>query len=117
MKGRKEAHVRRIKPTKQTGRTLLAFGCVHFPYQSAPAVEVLCRVAEYLRPDLTLCLGDLLDCSQFSQHPPTFHMPESKYEDDLIDANALLDRLQAASGRVVMIAGLPTRPKGAGPTQ
>jgi len=27
--------------------------------------------ADHLRPDLVVCLGDLLDCSQFSRHPPT----------------------------------------------
>src|SRR5512135_1425274 len=86
-------------------KTMLAFGDVHVPHQNPKALEVFCRVAEHLRPDLIVCLGDLLDCGQFSSHPPTYGVPESDYHDDLVCANALLDRLQAASDRLVMVEG------------
>jgi predicted phosphodiesterase len=86
-------------------KTILAFGDVHVPHQHAGAVEVLCRAAERLRPDLIVCLGDLLDCGQFSVHPPTFGMPQTEYVDDLAAANALLDRLQAVCDRLVIIEG------------
>ena len=60
---------------------------------------------EQFKPDLSVCLGDLLDCGQFSSHPPTHGVPETNYQDDLAEANALLDRVQTASGRLVMVEG------------
>jgi len=86
-------------------KTVLAFGDVHIPYQQPGAVEVFCRVAERLRPDLVVCLGDLLDCSQFSRHPPTYGLLETEYAADLDTAIALLDRLQATCDRLVIIEG------------
>ena len=86
-------------------KTLLAFGDVHIPHQQSAAVEILCHVAERLRPDTIVCLGDLLDCGQFSVHPPTYGMPETEYVDDLAMANRLLDRLQAACKRLVILEG------------
>jgi predicted phosphodiesterase len=62
-------------------------------------------VAERLRPDIVVCLGDLLDCGQFSVHPPTYGMPETEYVDDLAMANTLLDRLRATCKRLVIIEG------------
>lgn len=85
--------------------TMLAFGDVHIPHQNGKAVQILCRVAEQLRPDLILCLGDLLDCGQFSVHPPTYGMKETDYVEDLLAANALLDRLQKTCKRLVMVEG------------
>lgn len=93
------------RPVQQHGRCVVAFSDLHIPYQSEQAVEVLSLVVEYLKPDLALCLGDILDCSQFSTHPPTYGMPESNYEEDLEQANRFLDRLQAACGRLVMVEG------------
>lgn len=86
-------------------KVMLAFGDVHIPHQNARAVEVLCRAAERIRPDLIICLGDLLDCGQFSVHPPTFGVPESDYNEDLKKANALLDRIQQCCDRLVMVEG------------
>lgn len=90
---------------KAHSKTMLAFGDVHIPHQNPRAVEVFCRAAERLRPDLIICLGDLLDCGQFSVHPPTFGVPETEYVDDLRAANALLCRLQRVCGRLVMVEG------------
>jgi predicted phosphodiesterase len=90
---------------KPHSTTMLAFGDVHIPHQNPRAVEVFCRAAERLRPDLIVCLGDLLDCGQFSTHPPTFGVPETEYVDDLRAANTLLDRLQKVCGRLVMVEG------------
>ena len=91
--------------TKAKSKTMLAFGDVHIPHANERAVEVFCRVAERLRPDLIVCLGDLLDCGQFSWHPPTHGVPETDYVDDLNSANKLLDRLQKVCGRLVVIEG------------
>ncbi|MBN2583209.1 MAG: metallophosphoesterase [Planctomycetes bacterium] len=90
---------------KAHSKTMLAFGDVHVPHHNQRAVEVFCLAAERLKPDLIVCLGDLLDCGQFSAHPPTHEMPETDYHDDLDAANALLDRLAAACGRLVMVEG------------
>ena len=90
---------------KAHAKTVLAFGDVHVPYHHAGAVEVLCRAAERLRPDLVVCLGAVLDCGQFSQHPPTHGLLETEYAADLATANALLDRLAATCKRLVIIEG------------
>ncbi|MEZ6193270.1 MAG: metallophosphoesterase [Phycisphaerales bacterium] len=84
---------------------MLAFGDVHIPHQNPQAVEVFCRAAERIKPDLIVCLGDLLDCGQFSSHPPTYGVPETDYQDDLKTANKLLDRVQACCDRLVMVEG------------
>lgn len=90
---------------KKGSKTFVAFGDVHVPHQNDEAVEIVRRVTERLQPDLVVCLGDLLDCGQFSSHPPTHGMPDSDYLGDLRKANALLDRLQASCGRLVMVEG------------
>jgi len=90
---------------KPKARTLLAFGDAHIPHHCPKAVEVFCRVAERLRPDLIVCLGDLLDCGQFSTHPPTHGVPETDYRADLALANKLLDRIQGCCQRLVMVEG------------
>ncbi len=87
---------------KRRSKTLLAFGDVHVPHHHPVALEVLCRAAERIRPDVIVCLGDLLDCGQFSAHPPTWGMPQTEYLDDLTTACALLDRLQATCRRLVL---------------
>jgi len=90
---------------KAHSKTFLAFGDVHIPYHNGPALEVFCQAAERTRPDLIVCLGDLLDCGQFSAHPVTYGMEETDYVEDLRVANELLDRLQATCGRLVVVEG------------
>jgi len=90
---------------KAGSKTIMAFSDVHIPHQNVRALEVFCLAAERLRPDIIVCLGDLLDCGQFSVHLPTHGMPESDYEDDLRQANELLDRLQKCCSRLVMVEG------------
>lgn len=90
---------------RHKSKTLLAFGDVHIPHHDPITLEVMCRAAERIRPDVLVCLGDLLDCGQFSHHPPTWGVTQTEYLDDMRAACALLDRLQAASGRLVMIEG------------
>ena len=90
---------------KANSKTILAFGDVHIPHQNPAALEVFCKVAEYLKPEMIICLGDLLDCGQFSTHPPTYGMAETDYEADLQTTNNLLDRLQKVCGRLVVVEG------------
>jgi len=90
---------------KHRSKKLLAFGDVHIPAHSPRAVEVFCRAAEKIRPDIIVCLGDLLDCSQFSTHPPTWGVRTTDYEDDVATAKALLARLRATTQRLVILEG------------
>lgn len=92
---------------QQSGQVMLAFGDVHVPHQHPAAVEVFCRAAEHLKPDLIVCLGDLVDCHQFSSFTPTWRdgEPESQYEGDLAATNGLLTRLQTTCKRLVMVEG------------
>ena len=91
--------------TAHHSKTMLAFSDVHYPHAHSTAVEIFCRTAERLRPALIVCLGDLLDCGQFSSHPPTYGVAESDYAEDLAQANRLLDRLQKCCDRLVMVEG------------
>lgn len=95
----------RTTRVKTKSRIMLAFGDVHIPHQNPRALEVFCRAAEQIRPDLIVCLGDLLDCGQFSTHPPTYGVPDSDYQADLSTAKALLDRVQACCDKLVMVEG------------
>lgn len=86
-------------------KTFIAFGDIHLPYQDPTALEVAMRAIEYIKPDCAVCMGDLLDCYQFSAHPPTRGVVETEYSDDLAQGNQLFDRVQASSGRLVMVEG------------
>jgi len=86
-------------------RKLMAFGDIHYPQQNQLAVDITLAAMEYVKPDVVVILGDTLDCGQFSAHPPTWGALETKYEHDLAQANAMLDRVQASCGRLVVIEG------------
>jgi len=87
-------------------KKLICFGDVHYPHVQPVALEILKKAVARIRPDITVCLGDLLDCGQFSQHPPTFGVPETDYEADLAQANGLIDFLQKhTQERTVLIEG------------
>ena len=93
------------KPIQQHGRLVVAFGDLHIPYHNEAAVEVLKAVVRYLKPDLAVCLGDVMDCSQFSTHPPTLGMPETNYEQDTLIANKFFDDIQRWCTRLVAVEG------------
>ena len=86
-------------------KTVLIFGDLHIPYQNEAALSLVQKVVARFKPDLSVCLGDVLDCGQFSTHPPTKGMPETDYVDDLTRANKFLDGIQAHSGYLAMIEG------------
>jgi Predicted phosphohydrolases len=85
-------------------RKLLAFGDVHFPQQDDKALEVFKRVVQDTKPDLVVCLGDVLDCKAFSTHAPDGES-DTPYHQELAQANALFDFIQKYSGKLVMIEG------------
>ena len=87
-------------------RVLLAFGDVHVPHQNNLALEVMKKAASLLKPHVSISLGDLLDCGQFSVHPPTFGAPETDYEADLAHAGQLIDFIQRhTQERTILIEG------------
>ena len=90
---------------KQRAKIVLAFGDAHFPNQSDSALAAVRRVAALLRPDLIVTLGDMLDCSAFSTHPPTPGEAPGDYGHDLQRCNALVDDLQKHAGHVVYLCG------------
>lgn len=80
----------------------------HFPHQDAKALEVAISTIELLRPDKVVLLGDFIDASSFSNHPPK-SLAEPRAADfkdtELDPANKVLDRIQAASGELIYIEG------------
>jgi predicted phosphodiesterase len=86
-------------------RTIMTFGDIHYPYHDEGAVAVFLKALKHIKPDLVVGLGDLLDCGQFSTHPPTYGVPESDYEDDLRLANDFLDKVQRYTKRLVLLEG------------
>lgn len=85
-------------------RKLLVFGDVHFPQQNDKALEVFKKVVQDTKPDITVCLGDLLDCKAFSTHAPDVE-GDTPYQQELVQANELLDFIQQHSGKLVMLEG------------
>ena len=85
-------------------RRFIAFGDVHFPQQDDAALEVLKKVVRDMKPDLVLCLGDLLDCKAFSTHSPDI-TGDTPYQSELEQAGRLFDELQKSCGRLVMLEG------------
>jgi len=87
-------------------KKIIAFCDNHIPNHNAVATEILKKTIAKIKPDITVCLGDLLDCGQFSAHAPTYGTVETNYEDDLADANALIDFVQKyTKERTVLIEG------------
>jgi len=86
-------------------RKFIALADPHIPYHDEAAMEIASRVVEHVKPELVVVLGDVLDCTQFSTHPPVWGLDETDFEDDTETANKWLDRLQKACGRLVMLEG------------
>lgn len=87
-------------------KTFIAFGDLHIPHEHPESLSILKKVIAKMKPDIAISLGDLLDCGQFSYHPPTFGVPETDYEDDLISANSFIDFVQKyTNGRTILIEG------------
>lgn len=85
-------------------RKLLVFGDVHFPQQDDKALEVLRKVVQDTKPDLVVCLGDVLDCKAFSTHSPDIE-GDTPYHHELEQANRLFDFIQKYSKKLVMLEG------------
>jgi predicted phosphodiesterase len=86
-------------------KTFIAFGDVHIPYQDRRALGVIERAIEHIKPDLLVCLGDLLDCSSFSRFNPLPDERKTDYEADLAAANLFLSRVAQHTKKLVFIEG------------
>lgn len=61
------------KPTRSKGTSdysVLVWGDVHFPFHSPSALSILRQIAVDLSPDRLVCLGDVFDFFEFSDHRP-----------------------------------------------
>jgi predicted phosphodiesterase len=54
---------------KHDASRILAFSCLHFPYQHKNALTFLKHVKQDHKPTLVVCLGDMTDLHQLSTHP------------------------------------------------
>lgn len=77
---------------------------MHFPNHDPQAVEVFGKALKALRPSVSICLGDLVDCAAFSTHAPD-PSGDVPYDREISLANAFLDDVQKASGKTVYLEG------------
>lgn len=85
-------------------RKFLAFGDTHFPQQDDSALETFKKVVQDSKPDLVVCLGDVLDCKAFSTHAQDIE-GDTPYKHELDQANALFDFIQKYTPKLVMLEG------------
>lgn len=71
------------RPARPTGRAIgsaystLVWGDVHFPFEDQAALGVLRQVARDLRPERLVCLGDVMDFWELSDHrSPSTERPD-----------------------------------------
>lgn len=86
-------------------RQVLFFGDVHIPYHSEVAVDLLVKVVTAIKPTIIVCLGDLLDCAQFSTHPPSWAIQQTQYASDVAYAQKFLGKLRKYCEKLVIIEG------------
>lgn len=85
-------------------RKILAFGDTHFPEQDDNALEVFRKVVQDTKPDIVVCLGDVIDCKAFATHAPDI-TGDTPYQHELALANELFDFIQGHCGKLVMLEG------------
>lgn len=77
---------------------VLAFGCVHFPFERKEECDRLVQIATSEKPDVIVCLGDLLDTTGIGKHVPSAeHLHPMTAE--TTKAAAFLERLRKAATR------------------
>ena len=91
--------------TATRAKTVIAFGDAHIPNHSESALGAIRKVVELLRPADVALLGDMLDCSAFSTHPPSPGEVPGDYEQDLRRCNGLIDGLLRHAGHIAYLCG------------
>lgn len=87
----------------------MAFPDLHVPFHSEQALELSLAVAEHLKPEESVVLGDWMDCSLFSAHAKS-RIPEALGHDfeemEVTPVNNALDRIQKSTkGRTSFLEG------------
>lgn len=68
---------------------------IHFPYEDAPAYQLLLDVAKDLQPDIFVLLGDILDCYAVSAHDKDANRgTPAAFKEELIYAKAKLTEIR-----------------------
>lgn len=62
------------------------------------------KAVKTLKPSVSICLGDLVDCAAFSTHAPD-PSGDVPYDREIALASAFLDTVQKASGKTVYVEG------------
>ena len=86
-------------------KVVIAFGDSHIPNHSESALGAVRRAVESLTPSDICLLGDMLDCSAFSTHPPSHGETPGDYEQDLRRCNRLIDDVMTRSDHVAYLCG------------
>jgi hypothetical protein len=78
----------------------------HFPYADDPAIKVLCKAIEIVKPDIYVDLGDVGEWENFShwkfkrkRRPPLEYLIPD-LETDIIDVNTGMDRIDESLDKV-----------------
>jgi len=84
---------------------LAVFGDMHVPYHDPVAVEIFLKTMQAFKPDIIVCLGDVMDCIQFSSYIEPYGMPVNQYEQDIQLARDLLERVRQQCSKLVFLEG------------
>jgi len=93
---------------KSGNHLVIAVPDTHIPYQDEEAFGCLFHAIELLKPEKIVILGDFIDATAFSTHPPkTLAEVKAKdfYEDEIVPAKAALDYFQKHSHELIYIEG------------
>jgi hypothetical protein len=64
-------------------QTALVAGCIHFPFEDRRAVDCMAQVAEAVKPDRLVLVGDVADCWHWSRHKASWlEWPKRRLERD-----------------------------------
>lgn len=82
-------------------KTILVAGDIHLPYGHGPSIKKTINLAESLKPDIFIQIGDLLDLFSFSRFPKTmsYMTPKEELERGLEMAADFWHRVHKASPR------------------
>lgn len=82
------------------------FTDAHVPYHSPESLEVVKKVVQALKPNYVSSLGDMLDCSQFSTHDPTYGVDNTELSEDIRFLQRFYDDIQKdIKEKLIMVEG------------
>lgn len=81
---------------------IFAFGDIHIPHQDEKAVDEALYIKKQIKPQIVICLGDLLDCSGFSDFEEA---EEHDLGQDLVVAEEMLRKFGERAERRIFLEG------------